>query len=110
MSEQCVEDSPTFDILAWWKTNSDPLLYPVLGMLARDVLAVPISTVASESAFSTGGRVIDSFRSNLKERTVQALVCIQDWVRAHGRTVAIDDNLEELDKLEEGISLILYEI
>ena len=33
----------------------------MLSKLARDVLVVPISTVASESAFSTGGRILDPF-------------------------------------------------
>ncbi|WJX09507.1 cellulase [Trifolium repens] len=41
-----------FDILNWWKVNSTK--YPTLGLVARDILAMPISTVASESAFSTG--------------------------------------------------------
>ncbi|OMO51874.1 hypothetical protein COLO4_37482 [Corchorus olitorius] len=29
--------------------------YPVLASLARDCLTIPVSIVASESAFSTGG-------------------------------------------------------
>ena len=41
-----------FEILGWWKANSNR--YQVLSKMARDVLAVPISTVASESAFNTG--------------------------------------------------------
>ena len=49
-----------FEILGWWKANSDR--YQVLSKLARDVLAVPVSTVASESAFSTGGRILDHFK------------------------------------------------
>jgi hypothetical protein len=36
--------------------------YQVLSKMARDVLAVPISTVASESVFSTGGRILDPFK------------------------------------------------
>ncbi|RZB57227.1 Zinc finger BED domain-containing protein RICESLEEPER 2 [Glycine soja] len=42
----------TFDILTWWKVNSNK--YPILSLIHRDVLAMPVSTVASESAFSTG--------------------------------------------------------
>ena len=49
-----------FEILGWWKANSDR--YQVLSKLARDVLAVPVSTIASESAFSTGGRILDHFK------------------------------------------------
>ena len=52
-----------FDILCWWKVNG--CKFPVLVAIARDVLAIQTSTVASESCFSTGGRVIDHFRSSL---------------------------------------------
>ncbi|KAL4582482.1 hypothetical protein LXL04_007032 [Taraxacum kok-saghyz] len=47
----------------------------------RHVLAMPISTVASESAFSVGGRVIDRYRSSLNPETAEALICAQDWIR-----------------------------
>ncbi len=52
------------DALIWWKQNE--LRYSVLARMARDVLAIPISTVPSESAFSTGGRTISDYRSSLK--------------------------------------------
>jgi len=72
--------SETFDILMWWKVNSTK--FPILDEIARDVLAIPITTVASESAFNTGGRVIDPYRSSLALKTVEALVCTQNWLRS----------------------------
>ena len=62
-----------FEILGWWKANSDR--YQVLSKLARDVLDVPVSTVASESAFSTKRRILDPFRSSLSPLMVENLVC-----------------------------------
>ena len=67
-----------FDILNWWAVNS--ARYPVLGSIARDVLAFPASSVASESAFSTCGRVITDHRSSLSAETVEALMCLEDWI------------------------------
>ena len=69
-----------FEILGWWKANSNR--YQVMSKLARDVLAVPVSTVASESAFSTGGCILDPFQSSLFPLMVQNLVCAQDWLQA----------------------------
>uniref|UniRef100_A0A803LA33 HAT C-terminal dimerisation domain-containing protein n=1 Tax=Chenopodium quinoa TaxID=63459 RepID=A0A803LA33_CHEQI len=43
---------------------------------ARDLLTIPISTVASESAFSIGGKTVSASRSSLKSKTIQALVCL----------------------------------
>ena len=44
------EDNEDFDILEWWKKQQ--IKYPVLSIIARNVLTVPVSTVASEAAFS----------------------------------------------------------
>ncbi|KAL4589975.1 hypothetical protein LXL04_002888 [Taraxacum kok-saghyz] len=88
-----------FDILKWWGINK--CRYPVLSKMARDVLAIPVSTVASESAFSTGGWVLDSFRASLTPRMVEALVYTQDWVRDCHDPINVDDILLEIEKLEE---------
>ncbi|KAJ9546989.1 hypothetical protein OSB04_019532 [Centaurea solstitialis] len=61
-------NSAEFSVLDWWKKRSP--YFPILSLLARDILAIPISTVASESTFSTEGRVLDSFRSSLNPTTV----------------------------------------
>ena len=69
-----------FDILKWWQVHAGR--YPILSKLARDILTIPISTVASESAFSAGGHVLDDYRSSLTKDTVEMLVCGGDWIRA----------------------------
>ena len=48
--------------------------------MARDILTVPVSIVSSESTFSTSGPVLDQFRSSLGPKTVETLICAQDWV------------------------------
>ncbi|CAN1294789.1 Zinc finger BED domain-containing protein RICESLEEPER 2 [Linum perenne] len=69
-----------FDVLAYWKASA--IRFPILSEMARDVLAVPVSSVASESAFITGGRVLSNFRSSLTPAIVEALICAEDWLRS----------------------------
>lgn len=68
-----------FNLLNWWKVHMPR--YPILSMMARDVLGTPMSTVSPELAFSTGGRVLDPTRASLDPDTRQALICTQDWLR-----------------------------
>ena len=75
----CKDDS-NFNVLEWWKMNY--LKFKVLLKMACDILSIPIIIVASESAFSTGDRVIDLYRASLDAKTVQVLLCGEDWLRA----------------------------
>ncbi|PIA44017.1 hypothetical protein AQUCO_01800228v1 [Aquilegia coerulea] len=59
-----------FNILNWWKLNTP------------NVLTIPISTVASESAFSTSGRVLNEYRSSLTPNTLHVLICAQNWLKS----------------------------
>jgi hypothetical protein len=68
-----------FCALDWWRNNS--MKYRILSKMAADILAIPISTVASEFTFSAGGRVIDERRTKLSEGSVEALICGGDWFR-----------------------------
>ena len=90
-----------FDILAWWKVNS--VRFPTLSKVAKDVLAIQSSTVASESAFSTGGRTLDRFRSSLTPITAEVLICCQDWLRNSNKPIQIEEILEELESFESGM-------
>ncbi|WOG95631.1 hypothetical protein DCAR_0414957 [Daucus carota subsp. sativus] len=95
-----------FDILKWWKVNSSR--FPILSQLARDVLAIPISTVVSESAFSVGGRVLDLYRSSLSPKVVEGLLCAQDWLRSYKRPKTIEEDFNDIEKFEEGILFLHF--
>ncbi|BAF04054.2 Os01g0170400 [Oryza sativa Japonica Group] len=99
LSEDNEPDTPKFDILKWWKANSTR--FPILSHLARDLLAIPITSVASESAFSAGGRTLDDFRTSLTPRMVERLVCANDWLRG-GNYVSVEEDSEQMALLEEG--------
>ncbi|KAF0926754.1 hypothetical protein E2562_027370 [Oryza meyeriana var. granulata] len=45
--------------------------------MARDFLAIPLSTVPSESAFSCGGRILGDTRSSLTPEMLEALVAVR---------------------------------
>ena len=66
-----------FDILSRWKNNQGK--YLILAKIARDFLIIPVSIVASESAFSTRGRHLSSHRNRLHPSIVEVLVCTQNW-------------------------------
>ncbi|XP_038978186.1 zinc finger BED domain-containing protein DAYSLEEPER-like [Phoenix dactylifera] len=78
LDEPRVDRMSNLDILDFWKTKQSH--YPQLSLMAHDILTIPISTVASESAFSIGGRVLDKYRSALKPDIAEALICTRDWV------------------------------
>lgn len=60
LNEDCENGDGKFNILLWWKANTPRFL--ILFKMARNVLTVPISTIAFESGFNTEGRVLDTFR------------------------------------------------
>ncbi|XP_031278228.1 zinc finger BED domain-containing protein RICESLEEPER 2-like [Pistacia vera] len=90
---KCQVDYEAFDALKWWQANS--LKYPVLCKVAHDILAIPISTVASEATFSARSRVIDNYRSRLSLDIVQALLCGGDWCRSQLGLMKMDESDEE---------------
>ncbi|CAG8501341.1 10180_t:CDS:2 [Ambispora gerdemannii] len=60
------------NVLAWWKAHQTQ--FPRLVRMARDYLAIPTSSVASERAFSAGGSMITNKRSSLMPKTIRAAV------------------------------------
>ncbi|XP_034229371.1 zinc finger BED domain-containing protein RICESLEEPER 1-like [Prunus dulcis] len=93
LDEPKIDRKTKLNVLDFWKVNQ--FRYPELSILARDLLSILISTVASESAFSVGGRVLDQYRSALKPENVEALVCTRDWIFGE-ENCTLAPNLEEL--------------
>ncbi|KAF7822075.1 zinc finger BED domain-containing protein RICESLEEPER 2-like [Senna tora] len=80
------DNDNNFDILAWGKVNANK--YKILSLFAHDVLIVPVSIVASESAFSTGGRAeLVSWLNVMarKKKTVRAISTEIDHLEKTGK-------------------------
>jgi hAT family protein/uncharacterized protein DUF4413 len=86
-------DLSNYNILEWWREKS--VKYPILSRIAKDILAIPASTVASESAFSAGKRVLDEKRSRLAPHSIQICVCKKDWDQAEVRMQGERDEDDE---------------
>ncbi|KAK2641318.1 hypothetical protein Ddye_023081 [Dipteronia dyeriana] len=80
-----------------------------LGHRKRDILAIPILTVASESSFSTSDRIVSTHRNRLQPSTLEAIMCTQNWLWAGkkgnivdgvGDVQVDDDNDNEMNETE----------
>ena len=85
-----------FDVLQYWKSEVER--YPTLARVARDVLAIPITSVASESSFSMGGRILTKYRGALLPKNVEMLVTTQNWCL--GYDTEIDEDVLLIGKEE----------
>jgi hAT family C-terminal dimerisation region len=54
-------------------------------MMARDIFIVPMSTVPSESYFSSANMILTDKRSRLGAKTFKRLVCLKDCFDAEQR-------------------------
>ena len=98
-----------FDILSWWKVHK--VKYPVLAEMVRDLLAMQVSSMASESAFSTSGRILEPHRSCLTHYMIEVIMCTEQWLHADIKvkeTIITNEKIlaevEDLDKLEKGMN------
>ncbi|KAF5759945.1 putative HAT dimerization domain, ribonuclease H-like superfamily [Helianthus annuus] len=71
--------------------------------MARNIFSIPITTVASKSAFSVGGRILDDYRSSLTKDMVELLVCGGDWIKATSKTTI--QTLQQLAMEEENLEV-----
>ncbi|CAN1221736.1 Putative AC transposase [Linum grandiflorum] len=79
LSEHVSPRAADVSVLDWWRVKTGK--YPLLQEVARDLLAVLVTSVASESTFSSGGRLLDPHRNKLHFGTVEALMCTRSWIK-----------------------------
>ncbi|GJZ64041.1 RNA-directed DNA polymerase, eukaryota [Tanacetum coccineum] len=73
----------SFDVLGFWKEKET--MFPVLSRMAMDIISVQASSVASESAFSTSGRVLSIRRTRLTPASLEMCMCLKDHLDAKER-------------------------
>nr|GEY53772.1 polypyrimidine tract-binding protein homolog 3-like isoform X1 [Tanacetum cinerariifolium] len=73
----------TFDVLGFWKEKET--MFPILSRMAMDILSVQATSVASESAFSTSGRVLSILRTRLTPASLEMCMCLKDHLDAQER-------------------------
>jgi hypothetical protein len=54
-------------------------MYSIIAQIARDHLAIPATSAASERVFSNGSDIITKKRNRLSPSTVRYLLCLRDW-------------------------------
>ncbi|GKV39205.1 hypothetical protein SLEP1_g47012 [Rubroshorea leprosula] len=94
---QYLEDEESYlieiDILKWWQNNSSK--FPTMVKMARDFLAIPLSTIVTNSAFTTEVKKIVSSNSDQDLKIINAIICCQDWL-ASVKTLANEKSDEKL--------------
>lgn len=76
IDEDKESDSNDFNILIWWRNNTPKFF--VLSKIARDVLAILMSSVESECTFSSDDHIFDPFRSPLTPNCEKSIIYVQD--------------------------------
>ncbi|KAI9174534.1 hypothetical protein LWI28_018699 [Acer negundo] len=72
-----------FSLQVWWKTHQQD--YPILAIIAKQILGTPVSTVAVEQEFSAGGNILEPRRSVMSPQSLEMQACVDDWTKAKYR-------------------------
>ncbi|KAL6577158.1 hypothetical protein OROMI_011434 [Orobanche minor] len=81
------------NLLKWWAKRST--IFPVVATIAKEILAVLVSTVSVEQTFSTAGYIIDERRSRLTPQNLESQALMNDWVKAELRQQKPNYNEQE---------------
>ena len=68
--------------------------------MARDILTIQASTVASESAFSQARLQLSDYRASMRE-SLEKSVLFRDWIRSERRNFGLAESQPEVDEAYE---------
>lgn len=94
---------PDAAVIKWWKDHS--VIYPTLARMARDFLAIPGSSTASERQFSSARHIGTDFRNRLSPTMFEAVQMLKGgykagMISAHLEISALAKELDcEVDEL-----------
>jgi hAT family C-terminal dimerisation region len=81
------------DILRYWASKEYE--FPIIAHIAKDHLAIPAMSAASECVFSVGSDIITKKRNRLSAGNTRRLLCLQDWgVLEEGVDDGSDDEID----------------
>ena len=66
-------------VLHFWECNIGK--YPILSRIARDILAVPVSSVQPEREFSVAGNLITEIRNRLGPLAARSSLSFRCWYK-----------------------------
>jgi hAT family C-terminal dimerisation region len=92
------------DVYKYWASKEYE--FPIIARIARDYLAIPAISAASECVFSVGGDIVTKKRNRLGGSNTRRLLYLQDWgVLAEGE----DEGSSDIEiNLDEELHLIIY--
>jgi hypothetical protein len=80
------------DVYKYWASKEYE--FPIIAQIARDHLAIPATSAASECVFSVGGDIVTKKRNRLGGSNTRRLLCLRDWgVLAEGED-EVDSDVE----------------
>ncbi|XP_070019985.1 zinc finger BED domain-containing protein RICESLEEPER 4-like [Nicotiana sylvestris] len=98
-----VNPDSSFNLLEWWKDKEK--YFPILSRMARDILTIQASTVASKSAVSQARLQLGDYRVSMRE-SLEKLVLFRDWIRSERRNFGLAESQPEVDEAYEEMLFI----
>lgn len=83
------------DPFEWWRSNEHR--YPNVALVARDILAIPASSVCSEECFSVAGNLVDAHRTRLSDESIRSTMLLRAWSRL-SRSITGEQSDRKSDK------------